>query len=81
MKFLRTASFTVHENIVRRNGKKHSHVKFSHNYLRSPTQADHILWRPQYWHVFFILLSCFSGGKFEKTLVNSNVKKPGLFIF
>ena len=45
---------TVLENIVRRNGKKHTHDKFSYNYLGSPTQADHILWRSQYSHVFFI---------------------------
>ena len=56
VKFLRTAFLQntsggcfctldtkVLENIVRRNGKKHSHVKFSYNYLGSPTQADHIL--------------------------------------
>ena len=55
VKFLATTFFTEHlrlllfylgttviENIVRRNGKKHSHDKFSYKYLGSPTQADHI---------------------------------------
>ena len=68
-----TLGTTVLENIVRRNGRKHSDDKFSDNYLGSPTQADHILRRPQYSHVFFILLSSFSCGKFEKTLVTCNV--------
>ena len=51
------------------NGKKQGHNKISYNYLRSPTQVDHNSRRSQYWHMFFILFSCFSCGKFEKTLV------------
>ena len=51
------------------NGKKHSHNKVSYNYLGSPTQADHNSRRSQYSHVLTrILFSCFSPGKFEKTL-------------
>ena len=61
------------ENIVSRNGKKHYDVTFSYNYVGSSTQADHVSWRLQYSHVFFILLSCFSCGKFEKTLVTCNI--------
>ena len=76
-----TLGTTVLENIVKRNGRKYSHDKFSYNYLGSPTQADHILQRPQYSHVFFILLSCFSCRKFEKTLVAYNGQKPDLFRF
>ena len=68
-----TLGTTVLENIVRRNGKEHSHDKFSYNYLRSPSQADYILWRSQYSHVFFILLICFSCRKFEKTLATCDV--------
>ena len=67
-----------HYNTQKLSQKKHSQVKFSYNYLGSPTQADRILWRLQYSHVFFILLSC---RKFEKALVTWNVLKPGLFIF
>ena len=60
---------TVLENIVIRNGKKHSNNKVSYNYLGSPTQAHHNSRRSQHSHAFFILFSCFSCGKFEKTLV------------
>ena len=35
------SGITVPEDIDRRNGKKHSHNKFSYNYVGSPTQADH----------------------------------------
>ena len=64
---------TVFENIVVRNGKKHSHNKVSYNYLVSPTQADHNLRRLGYSPVLFVLFNCFSCGKFEKTLVTCNV--------
>ena len=68
-----TLGTTVLENIVIRNGKKHSHNKVSHSYLGPPTQANHNSRRSQYSHVFFILFSCFSCGKFEKILVTCNV--------
>ena len=55
-KFLGATFFTEHlrlhlfylgtkvlENIVKRNGKKHTRDKFSNYYLGSPTQTDHIL--------------------------------------
>ena len=45
---------TVLENILIKNGKKHSHNKVSYNYLRPPTQADHNLRSSQYSHVFYI---------------------------
>ena len=64
-----TLGTAVLENIVIRNGKKHNHNKVYYNYLGSPTQADHNSRRSQYSHVFFIWFSCFSSGKFEKTLV------------
>ena len=64
-----TLGTAVFENIVIRNGKKYSYNKFSYNYVLSPTQADHNSRRLQYSHVFFILFSCFSCWKFEKTLV------------
>ena len=67
------------DNMVIRNRKKDSHNKVSYSYLGSPTQADHNSRRSQYSHVFFILFSCFSCGKFEKTLFTCNVKTPDLF--
>ena len=76
-----TVVTTLLENTIVRNGKIHSHNKVSYNYLRSPTQADHNAWRPQYSHVFFVMVSYFSCGKFEKSLVTCNVWKPGLSIF
>ena len=39
-----TLGTTVPENIVRRNGKKYSHNKFSYNFKGSPTQAKHNSW-------------------------------------
>ena len=71
----------VLENIVIRNEKKHSHHKVSYTYLGSPTQADHNSRRSQYLHVFFILFSCYSRGKLEKTLVTCNIQNSSLFIF
>ena len=68
-------------DIVVRNGKKDSHNKVSYDYLRSPIQAYPNSWRSQYSHVFFILFSPFSWGKFEKTFVTSNVEKSGLSVF
>ena len=62
-----TLETSVPENIVIRNGKKHGHNKVSYDYLACPTQVDHSSIRSQYSHVFFILLSCFSCEKFEKT--------------
>ena len=62
-----TAGTAVLENIIVRNGKKYGCNKVSYNYLGSPTQEDHNI------HTFFILFSCFSWGKFRKTLVPSNV--------
>ena len=61
------------ENIVIRNGKKYSETMVCYNYLGSPTQADYSSRRSQYSHVFFILFSCFSCRKFEKTFVTCNV--------
>ena len=75
-----TLGTTVLENIVIRNGEEHSHNKVSYNCLESLTQADHNLKRSQYSHVFSTLLTCFSYGKFEKTLVTCNVW-PGLSMF
>ena len=75
------------KKIVIRNGKKHSDNEVSYNYLGPLTHADHNSIRSQYSHAFFILFSCFSCEKFEKTLVTSNtfvignVQKPGIFIF
>ena len=68
-----TVGTAVFENIVVGNGKKYSHDKVSYNYLGYPIQADHNSRRSQYFHVFFILFSCFSYGKLEKTLITSNV--------
>ena len=48
-----TGGTTVLENIVVRNGKKHS-VKVSYNYLGSPVQGYPNSKRSQYSHVFFI---------------------------
>ena len=64
-----TLGTTVLENIVIRNGMKLNHSKVSHNYLGSPTQADHNSRRSKYSHASYILFSCISFGKFEKTLV------------
>ena len=61
------------QNTVVWNGKKYNHNKVSYNYLGSPTQADHNSRRSQCLQVFFILFSCFSSRKFEKTLVTCNV--------
>ena len=36
-----TARITVPENIVVRNGKRHSHNKLSYIYIGYPIQADH----------------------------------------
>ena len=69
-----TLGTTVLENIVRRNGKKHR----GYYYPEYPTQADHNSGRSQYSHIFFILLSCFSCGKFEKTFLTCSAYKPGL---
>ena len=71
----------VLENIVIRNEKKHSHHKVSYTYLGSPTQADHNSRRSQYLHAFFILFSCYSRGKLEKTLVTFSIQNSSLFIF
>ena len=68
-----TAGTTVLENKVVINEKKHSHNKISNNYFGSPTPADNNSRRSQYSHLFFILFSYSSWGKFEKTLVTSNV--------
>ena len=75
-----TAGTAVLEDIFIRNRKKHSHNKVSYNYLQSPIQADHNSSWSQYSYVFFFSFSCFSREKFEKTLINSYVLKPGLFI-
>ena len=73
-----TSGTAVLENIVARNGKKYSHNtdrnshnKVSYNYLGSLNQAVHNLRGSKYSHVFFILFSCFSWGKFEKSVVTS----------
>ena len=76
-----TLGSPVLQNIVIRNGKKHSHNKVFDNYLGFPTQADHYLKRSLYPYVSFFLFSCFSSGKFEKTLVTCNVQKSDLFVF
>ena len=54
------------------------HKKVFYNNLRSPTQADHSSRRSHYSQVFLILLSCFSCGKIEESLVTYNVSKPGI---
>ena len=61
--------------------ERNSHNKVFYNYIGFPTQADHYLKRSLYPYVFFFLFSCFSSGKFEKTLVTCNVQKSDLFVF
>ena len=68
-----TAGTTALENIVVRNGKKHSQNKVSYNYLGFSIQSDPNSRRSQNLHVFFILFSCFSWGNFEKILATSNL--------
>ena len=52
--------------------ERNSHIKVSYNYLGSPIQADNSR-GSQCSHIFFILLNCYSWGKFEETLVTSNL--------
>ena len=68
------------ENVIIKNRKKHGHKKVSYNYLGSPTQGDHNSRRTQYSQVFFILFSCFSCGKFEKTIVTS-IETRSFYVF
>ena len=68
--------------LVIRNRKKHSDNEVSNNYFESPTQTDHNSRRPRCSQIIFILFSCFSCGRFEKTLVTWNLWKLSLsFIF
>ena len=64
---------TVLEKIATINGKKYSCNYVSNNSLGSPTQGDDNLKILQYLNVSFILLSCFSCRKPEKTLLTCNV--------
>ena len=65
---------TVLENMVIRNGKKHSCSKVSNNYLESLTQEDHNI----HLHSLFCLVFLVVENSRKPLLI---VTHPGLFIF